>query len=409
MNKHILLISYTFPPYPGIGGRRWAKFAKYLTKNDYIVHVIHAKNPFDSTSLWLNDIEFNNQIIRYEVNSRYPKSLLITPKSLAEKIKYRLSLIMVNLFTKGTPYDRGVFCKKEIHNLSKKIIESNNIKNVIVSCAPFSSAYHTLELKKEINDLNILVDFRDPWTWGTAYGFGNLNNSRLIFEKQMEKYVIENSDRILVPSIEMKNHLDVTYAKYTDKVHLLSHGFDEDEISIEPKIKSDKIRLMFYGSIYENLNSVFDSIEILLNNMNGKITLDIYSTLSPSKQLPDSVKLKHKLINYYDSVLPEKLFKNINTYDYILIIQPDYAKDFITTKIYEIIYSQTPIILIANPGKLSNFILDNNLGLWISPSNLNDGMESLLDINPQRFKLQQFPIHNYSFPSITSELTLHFK
>ena len=84
-------------------------------------------------------------------------------------------------------------------------------------------------------------------------------------------------------------------------------------------------------------------------------------------------------------------------------------QDFITTKIYEIIYSQTPIILVAKPGKLSNFILDNNLGLWISPSNLKDGMESLLDINPQRFKLNQFPIHNYSFSSITSELTLHFK
>ena len=50
--QHILLISYTFPPHPGIGGRRWAKFSKYLSKLNYIVHVIHVANPFDEDSLW---------------------------------------------------------------------------------------------------------------------------------------------------------------------------------------------------------------------------------------------------------------------------------------------------------------------------------------------------------------------
>ena len=49
--KHVLLISYSYPPYPGIGGRRWAKFSKYLSRLGFVIHVIDNISLLGSVSL----------------------------------------------------------------------------------------------------------------------------------------------------------------------------------------------------------------------------------------------------------------------------------------------------------------------------------------------------------------------
>ena len=408
-SKDILLISYTFPPYSGIGGRRWAKFAKYLSKSDYNVHVIHAKNPFDEKSLWLHDVENNAQIKSYQINNRYPKVLLTNPKSFFEKINYKCSLFIVNLFTKGSPYDRGVFWKKDMLKKSEELIRKYNIKNVISNCAPFSSAYQALELKKQFNDLNLIVDYRDPWTWGNGYGFSILENNRLLFEKKKESDVIQNSNFIFVPSVEMKNHLNSVYPKFSNKVNLLPHGFDKDEIVRKPKKKSNTIRLIFYGSLYYNLDHFFKEIAECLIEFNEKVSLDIYSSTKSYEKYFVSKNLIHKSVNYYQPLFPRELFNKMDTYDFVLIVQPDYAKDFITTKIHEIIYSGTPIVLISNDGKLSDFIKDNNLGICFTLENLRKDFNVLLESKLTSFKLNQFPIENYSYENITSNLSLYFK
>ncbi len=87
-----------------------------------------------------------------------------------------------------------------------------------------------------------------------------------------------------------------------------------------------------------------------------------------------------------------------------MIVQPDNAKDFITTKIYEIIYSGTPIILISNHGKLADFIKSNELGVCFTPKNFIEGFESFLNNTTPTFKLKEFPIDNYSFNYLTLEL-----
>ena len=408
-SEHILLISYTFPPYPGIGGRRWAKFAKYLSRLGYTVHVIHAKNPFNEKSLWLDDVENNEHIKTYQLNIRYPNILLTIPKSFFQKIKYKCSLFVVNLFSKGTPYDRGIFWRKNMLKKSEELIRTYNIKNVVSNCAPFSSAYYALELKKQFNDLNLMVDFRDPWTWGKGYGFSILEKNRFLFEKEKENAVIENSNFIFVPSIEMKNHLNSTYPKFSNNVILLPHGFDKDEITLKPKKHSEVIKLIFYGSLYYNLEEVFSEIAGCLSDFNDKIFLDLYSSTTAYNQLFDSVNLLNKTVNYYNPLLPKQLFNKMDGYDFVLIVQPDYAKDFITTKIYEIINSGTPIILISSEGKLSDFIIQNNLGLWFTLENLRKNFKTVFEAKSNSFNLNQFKIEEFSYTSITPKLTSYFK
>lgn len=408
-SKNILLISYTFPPYPGIGGRRWAKIAKYLTQLGYIVHVIHAKNPFNETSLWLNDVENNENIIRYSIPSRYPKILLTQPRSFMERLNYKLSLFVINLFSKGTPYDRGIFWKKNMMKLSKKLIKKYDVENVIISCAPFSNAYHAIELKNIFKNLNLMVDMRDPWTWGKGYGMSTLKTDRLNFEKEMESQVVHKFDRIFVPSEEMKDYLTLTYPQFSNKLSLLPHAFDKDEITKKPKQFSDKLRLLFYGSLYANLDKVFNDLAVFIYNSNDKISLDIYATSEAYKETFNSRKLIGKSVNYHSQIPPKDLFSKMDVFDYVVIIQPDYAKDFITTKIYEIIYSGTPILLISNKGKLFDFIEKNSLGLCFIPENLPNNLVDVFNFDSNHFKTSDFSINNYSFNTIVLNLCKFLK
>lgn len=402
--QHILLISYTFPPYPGIGGRRWAKFAKYLTRNGYIVHVIHAKNYFNENSLWCEDVQNNPKIKTYELAAKYPKVLLSQPKTIFEKISYKVALLTVKLFSKGTPYDRGIFWENSMMELAADIISKYNIKNVIVSCAPFSCAYYTLALKKIFPELNLIVDLRDPWTWGIGYGFSSLPKKRLLFEKQQEENVMKNADYVLVPAEEMKKYLQENYIKYSKKIVRLPHAFDTDEVIIIPKEKNKQTKLLFYGTLYNGLNEVFESISSSLKK-NLNVQLDIYSENEKYKAYFEKNNLLGYYVNYYKSLSPKKLFEKIQSYDFVLIIQPDFAKDYITTKIYEIIYSKTPIILISNEGKLSQFIVENNLGIWIPAKDVSEKFHTITEANKKTFDLEQFPIQNYSFENITKKLT----
>jgi len=407
--KHVLLISYTFPPYPGIGGRRWAKFAKYMSRLGYTVHVIQAKNPFKEKSLWLEDIKNNDRIITYEIEIRYPKILLTNPTNFYQKFKYKAALFIVNLFTKGSPYDRGIFWKRDMLKKSEELIWKYKIENIISNCAPFSSAYYALDLKKQYKNLNLIVDFRDPWTWGKGYGFSILENKRLLFEKEKELEVMQNSDYILVPTVEMKNHIHSVYPKLSDKVNLVPHGFDKDEITHKPKSQTNIKRLIFYGSLYFNLDYIFKEIAKCFNEYNGKVTLDIYSSTKSYQKYFLAANLISESVNYHKPLLPRELFKKMDLYDFVLIVQPEYAKDFISTKIHEIIYTKTPIILISDDGELSDFIKRNHLGLCFKLENLRKDFHLIFESKLAEFKLNQFPIEDYSFEEITSNLTQYLK
>ena len=72
----ILIISHTFPPYKGIGGRRWAKFAKELARRGHPVHVVHSAGSEDLMgSLWTDDAD-RPGITAHPLPQRYPTASL---------------------------------------------------------------------------------------------------------------------------------------------------------------------------------------------------------------------------------------------------------------------------------------------------------------------------------------------
>jgi len=398
LNKNILLVSYVFPPYYGIGGRRWAKHAKGLTKLGYTVHVICADNPFEKESLWFSQIKNNSKIIIHTVQSHYPSILLKSNLSFFQKLKYKFWQSFLPLKTKGNPYDRALFWNESMLRMANELIQQFKIEKLICSGGPFSPMYHVTKLKNDFPALFILNDLRDPWTWAPNWGYGNLNEERMKVELHMEAEMVKLSDKVSVPTEGLLNELCKRYPTNKDKFMVIPHVFDEDEISITSKKSNNEVRLIYYGSIYEGIEPVFEQFFEFLKN-NPSIKLDVYSdAIAKISSLQKYYSLSNVSLNL--ALNPKELFEKVNNSDYVLMINPDYNKDNISTKFYEIIYTKTPIVLISNDGLGPAFIKDNHLGWHLKHEKLEEELNEWLK-NRNNFKYNaEYDLSFYALNSV---------
>ena len=199
MNNKILIISYTFPPNQGVGGRRWAKFAKYFLRMGYDIKVI-TSTPLENTfSNWDKDTDQlykENRVIF--VDKTHPRVLsgkVLT--NIFDKVLYRMILPYVKFTTRGNYWDPS---KKWSNNLIPEVEKhiDNGYTNIVATGGPFDFLKSIVNLKVKYININVSIDIRDPWTNNeTAFGFDTLSKSRLIYEQISERSVVEKADNII--------------------------------------------------------------------------------------------------------------------------------------------------------------------------------------------------------------------
>jgi hypothetical protein len=395
--KTLLLISYVFPPYYGIGGRRWAKHAAELSRLGYTVHVICAENAFRKTSLWFEEVRKEPGIVIHILPNRYPDVLVNYDHTSFEKAEYKLWEKILPLITKGSIYDRSAFWKKTMLAKASELVEKHNIKNVVAAGGPFSTLFFSTELKKKFKNLFLLCDFRDPWTWGPNWGYSNLTPERMQYEKELERRTIEKADLISVPSEDMKDHLCHNYPEFKNKFVRIPHFFDPEEVSPQNKTTSDKIRFVMYGNIYQDMNAYLEKTAEVFAKHKDRISLDIYTDKLHHKGIFENKGASnvsfHPPVNAYD------LFSGFSNFDFVYLLNPPYNKNNISTKFYEIIQSHTPLFLVSENGKGPQFIEENKLGICSALDKLPEKMKELIsnggktDYN-NTFDVSEFSLHN---------------
>ena len=374
--KHILLVSYVFPPYYGIGGRRWAKHASELTKMGYVVHVICAKNPFDKESLWWDLVKNNENIKIYCLPRMYPKVLVKFEHNFIQKILYKFWIFILPFLTKGSYLDRTIFWERVMLRKAKKIILENRINHVICTGAPFGVMFQVTKLRKWFHNIFIMNDLRDPWTWGPNWGFPNLEKKRMAHELLLEGNMIKNSDLITVPTLEMKKSLDTTYPEFAHKVKLLQHFVDINEIVVLEKTASEKVRLIMYGNIYHHIPELIEETARVIGNYKDQLILDIYTDKHQHKQTFSKYGATN--VTFYDQLPEKELFSKFQHYDYVFLMIPGVGVDHISTKFYEIIYSKTPFLILCKDGLGPQFIVNNKLGIHAELNQLSKTFDMLV-------------------------------
>jgi glycosyltransferase involved in cell wall biosynthesis len=370
----ILIVSHTFPPFRGIGGRRWAKLAKELARRGHPVHVVHADQGRElKGSFWETDA-MHPLIHRYALRMRYPQVLMKRPlTSVAEKLAYRYWSKVLPCMTKGNPFDRSVRWAPVLLPACEKLIAQHSIRRVIATGPPFALLHQLLPLKKRY-DVRLIADMRDPWTWGEVYGRSSLSTARKVREDELEAEVMAGYDRVTTPSPYVLSHLQKAHPTQADKMLLLEHVIDPDELGDPVKPAPDGMfRMIYAGSIYNasgfasyltELIGAFRSVEQERPERWRQLVLDLYITGHGVKDLQRMVMAggQGDRIRFHDPLPGNRLFPIIKRADLVLAYMPPEKRDLVSTKFNEIAYLGTPVLHIGEAGGLSEHINAQGLG-----------------------------------------------
>lgn len=356
--RRILILSYTFPPEGGIGGRRWAKFAKYLQRAGVDVSVIAANTGRKQDSPWTTDIE-GLKVKRFR--SAYPTVLGTSPGTFFDKLQYRWSLFVARQRSKGSPYDKAIGDRKHMTVLFEAEMHTFQPHVVIATGAPFLLLSFIAEMRSMYPSSLFIADFRDPWTWGETFGYRSLSSRRLAFELRMEAKVIEAFNVITSPWPSMIDHLKLAYPKSLDKFHLLSHAYDTDDLppmTSVPQIgKRNRKRIIYGGSLYAQVESECTILAQFIAKHQGDFQWDIYSDSFPRwLESGPSIKL-------HPSVASRQFLHSASTADWLLLLIPDLLKDGVPTKVLEFLAIGKPVLIMGASGKLSQFVMEFGSGL----------------------------------------------
>ena len=411
MNK-ILLVCYSFPPNPGVGGRRWAKFAKYLAKSGHYVEVINAKLTTKELSTWSKDAQLlheKNHV--HSLPTSYPEIIKKIPKTLFQKIQYRLSLEYLKLKVKGNLYDKSsLWHLNLIPFVQKKLNEG--FDTIICTAAPFHYLGEVAQLKVKFSSVNFIADFRDPWANNRiSYGISDLNQKRLHEEKHLESSVFESFDYLICVDT-----IHETYIKglniNPNKIKVIPNGFDPEDFSnIDTKKKQNsRINIVFTGSLYSKALTHLEALYKLLlgdKDLKQEFVFNFYGAIpKEAHYLFDNNALQSTLI-FHGEVSLKEVGEKIVTSDLAMLFLTDDLNYTKSTKFYEYIHLRKKIAVFSKYGPISQYIVNNKIGYSIEPRNIR---ESLLKIKKDYHKdnlnvPQDYSIEKYSIPTLLNNLT----
>lgn len=391
--KHYTIVCYTFPPSKAIGGRRWAKFSQYLARKGRRVTVITSDLGHDKS--WYQS-NFENIDFVF-LDPKYPDWLEV-PNSLIDKLKYRLYTRFISKFIKHNLFDKAYKWEKQILSSLKDIHSNNPIDYLVVTGAPYSIMYYGALFKQKNKEIKLISDFRDPWTWGSYYGLKELPQKKKEFQKFMEEQTMVHSDLVCFPTKEMGEDLAEIYPSFAGKLQVVPHAYDEEKIS---KIddQGERSGFIYGGSMYPGIEPYLESLAKVVHDRQD-FSWTIFSGSSPT--VTGNI-FKGGNVHFNGLIDEKDLFKKIKASAAYLAFFPETDKDLISTKFFEIIYLETPIIMIAEEGAVGRFIRENNLGVHILPEEIEKEFPKYLN-EKIPFEKGSFDVSKFGFSNVTDEL-----
>ncbi|ADX68108.1 MULTISPECIES: glycosyltransferase family 4 protein [Weeksella] len=360
MAKKVLIVSYYWPPSGGPGVQRWLKFTKYLPELGYETYVYTPKNPSYPIIDESLEREINPKvkIIHTTIWEPYQLAEKLNPKNKAykaghfEQKEQQSFLSKLSVFVRGNffiPDARFFWVRPSIQFLTK-YIEEEKIDILITTGPPHSMHLIGLGLKKRLDHLHWIADFRDPWTDISYHKELKLTNWAAKKHRNLEKEVIQKADVLLATSYTDGENFRQLGAR---KVEVITNGFEDvkqvsskdshffeltysgglemlrnplvvwealAELMKEDKSFAQNLRINFYGALAE------DVLQTITENGLEK-NVFVHGYVAHKTAIEAINKANILLMSNFDNpasrgIIPGKLFEYMATENPILAIGP---------------------------------------------------------------------------------------
>ncbi|MFT7612539.1 MAG: glycosyltransferase involved in cell wall biosynthesis [Parvicellaceae bacterium] len=405
---NILILSYYFPPDGDIGGRRWAKFAKNLTLNGNKVTVLTKKPLNINSDKWKADTSSYSARIKY-FEDNYPQVLNKSNLSFTDKIKYKIALNKVSKYL-GNFYDPTCTFDSKLTLHVEAIIQDESIDAVIVSGYPFHWQEIISGIITKFPEVAFVADFRDLWLNNKiGYGYSSLTTDRYQYEALSQKNVIEKFDLIFSVSEQMNDYFETQIDDVDPgKFHEVTNGFDADDIiktDLVDELNDNVVRFVFAGNLYNGLDYILpefvSAIEKISQLKKGQFEFRFYGS-APSYFI-ESIKEIDE-IKFFGTVSLDHVHKEIRNGDYAMLFL---TKDVLfskSTKFYEYVSHEKPIVVFSDPGETGAYVEDEGIGFHCETGTVFETLSAKLDNRDIETYYSNFNSSQFDIANITRQI-----
>jgi glycosyltransferase involved in cell wall biosynthesis len=407
-NKKILIIAHQWPPHGAVAALRIYKFAKHFKLHGFDIKILttekyffdgHQKNIYPNIGcevIYVNYGHFKNS--HWEEKPKQPidsnKYSLIT--SLLKQINQRIRQYSGSLFD---IHDLAVSnaCK-----LAIDLRKHWQYEMILSSYGPSFSHKVAFRLKKQFPNIYWLADFRDLW-----YGNHTLKLLKIfsIFEKLVEKRTIKLSNRIITVSEGLKKILKKRYP--IKPVDIVKNYGELVELDLLKKTNNFKIernvplKIIYTGTIYKQQN--FADVLKLLNKLEN-IELHLYGNFS--KTILRYCK-QYSFLKINGFIPRKRILQLQENADILLFLEwgdPN-VNGILTGKLFEYLFSDTPILAIGKYYKESSQLIETTDRGKYCPD-INSINNFIDEITQGNYRLDKTKLKKYTFESQISKLII---
>jgi glycosyltransferase involved in cell wall biosynthesis len=288
--KSAMIITYNMIPYARQWGacQRMYFLADYLQDHGYDVYVVHTQrseylgdygHPIRFHSIPIISQEAavssgNNSTMKNDSGGRFATAAVDFAKSIIKKLNLlSLERMVFNEPNLGMGVYGYLFSKSAREKIFRTISEQK-IRHVIISGPPFSLFRLGPQIKMRFPEVNIILDYRDPWnTPYLSYRISSL----------IERNALRYADKVVFLNDRMLHDISSKYNLPREKCVVVLNGYSKQdwnevcgksEDSNHDHPQSDKMTIAYIGSTsfmsggYRDLSSFLEAFKTFQENKN---------------------------------------------------------------------------------------------------------------------------------------------
>lgn len=372
--KTALMIAPYFIPRRRVGALRPFKFAIHLQSFGYQPVVVTIGNPGSR----LTDLEEKllQDITVIEIEPPFDRTTSgnnsINNKS--EDIKASSSIL--DWLDKNTPVDSWIYLFLWRYRDILKRVRKLDPDVIWATGDPWSGLWLGEKISRSLSK-PFIADFRDPWTL-TKVNLRKRSMFSMGIDKEVEKRVVENADRLIFTSGLTEKKYAEQYKLPDIKTRTIYNSYDstllksfENETWGE-RLNPDYLNIIFFGR-FRRLSPV-TPIARALRELKRKSPEDASYIHIHSFGNPDTENLNlirdfgvEKNFIFHEQVVPEKMVPVLKSADILLLSTNMDRREIIPAKLWDYLAVEVPIFSVVPNPEVGNIIMKSKAGIQVHP------------------------------------------